>query len=202
MSTSDRTAYHHGDLRRALLDGALEILRREGVGAVSLREVARVAGVSHNAPYRHFSSREALLAGVAAEGFHRLRARLVAAGNELTALGAAYLAFAVVERPCFLLMFGSTLCKADFPDLAAAATDALMTLDRIAAGRATSTGGPVDPDVIGADTLRAWAIVHGFAHLVADGQLSLEAASRALAADGKGCPEPRDAVARERPAGT
>jgi AcrR family transcriptional regulator len=186
VSTSDRVAYHHGDLRRALLDATLEILRRDGLGAVSLREVARAAGVSHNAPYRHFSSREALLAGVATEGFGRLRARLEAAGGSLAAMGEAYLAFAVAERPCFLLMFGSTLCKADFPDLAAAATKALLALDRVASGRSDSGGNPTDPRSIEAGTLRAWAIVHGFAHLVADGQLSPEAASRALVADGAG----------------
>lgn len=184
VSTSEKAPYHHGDLRRSLLDAALEILHRDGIGAVSLREVARVAGVSHNAPYRHFPSRDALLAGVAAEGFGRLRARLEAAGDDLAAMGEAYLAFAVAERPCFLLMFGSSLCKADFPDLASAALEALRALDRVASGRAVSGGDACEIRTIGPATLRAWAIVHGFAHLVADGQLSLEAASRALAADG------------------
>jgi AcrR family transcriptional regulator len=145
LSTSEKAPYHHGDLRRSLLDAALGILHQDGIGAVSLREVARAAGVSHNAPYRHFPSRDALLAGVAAEGFGRLRARLEAAGDDLAALRA---------------------------------------LDRVASGRAVSGGDACEIRTIGPATLRAWAIVHGFAHLVADGQLSLEAASRALAADG------------------
>src|SRR5688572_2247793 len=69
-------AYHHGDLRRALLDAALTILRTEGLDALTLRAAARAAGVSQTAPYRHFDDRTALLAGVAEDGFVRLRERL------------------------------------------------------------------------------------------------------------------------------
>jgi len=64
-----RGRYHHGDLRRALLDAALELLAREGASALTLREVARRAGVTHAAPYRHFTDKQALLAAVAEEGF-------------------------------------------------------------------------------------------------------------------------------------
>src|SRR5689334_300327 len=81
MSTSkrasDKQAYHHGDLRRALVDAATKIVAKEGVAAVTLREVARLAGVSHNAPYRHFDSLSALLAAVATEAYE-------AFGRELT----------------------------------------------------------------------------------------------------------------------
>src|SRR5215470_4643684 len=69
--------YHHGDLRRALVDAALAIVERAGPGALSLRELARRAGVSHAAPYRHFESREALLAALATEGFLGLGAEMV-----------------------------------------------------------------------------------------------------------------------------
>src|SRR5688500_16694219 len=74
-----KRAYHHGDLRRALLDAALPLVRDGGPEALTLRAVARAAGVSQTAPYRHFADRAALVAAVADEGFERLHARLLAA---------------------------------------------------------------------------------------------------------------------------
>src|SRR5215211_6045080 len=81
-------SYHHGDLRRALLDAALALLRASGLDALTLRAVARAAGVSQTAPYRHFADRAALLAGVAEDGFRRLHARLVRAAASPTPPGA------------------------------------------------------------------------------------------------------------------
>ncbi len=69
---SAKRGYHHGDLRAALLEAAREVLAKEGVEALTLREVARRAGVTHAAPYRHFADKEALLAAVATEGFAAL----------------------------------------------------------------------------------------------------------------------------------
>jgi AcrR family transcriptional regulator len=69
---ASRTGYHHGDLRRALLDASLALVAEGGIGALSLREVARKAGVSHNAPYHHFKDRGSLLAALAEEGFAEL----------------------------------------------------------------------------------------------------------------------------------
>ncbi|WP_375454507.1 TetR/AcrR family transcriptional regulator [uncultured Methylobacterium sp.] len=176
MSTSDRAVpYHHGDLRRALLDAATRLLVGDGVDAVTLREVARAAGVSHNAPYRHFPSREALLAGLATDGFVRLRRRLDAVAETETgrvnALGRAYLTFAVEERPHFLLMFGGTVGKTAFPDLEDAAAAAFAILE----GAVDAEGGGMP----GA-ALRAWALVHGLAHLVAERQIAPETAFAAL----------------------
>src|SRR5262245_40005842 len=68
--------YHHGDLRRALLEAALELIRAEGQAVLTLREVARRAGVTHAAPYRHFKNKEALLAAVAEEGFRDMTQRM------------------------------------------------------------------------------------------------------------------------------
>ncbi|WP_375464130.1 TetR/AcrR family transcriptional regulator [uncultured Methylobacterium sp.] len=177
LSTSDDAGrYHHGDLRRALLDAGARLLRAGGVDAVTLREAARAAGVSHNAPYRHFVSREALLAAVSAEGFRDLRRRLEAAdgGPKANAIGLGhiYLRFAAEERPHFLLMFGGVIDKADFPDLAEAAAAALAVLDR-----AVSGGGA---ESAAAETLRAWALVHGLAHLVAERQITPETARAVL----------------------
>src|SRR5258707_13128685 len=99
MSTSRaaKRAYHHGDLPGALLRAAGKTLEKEGVEALKLREVARRAGVSHNAPYRHFAQREALLAALAAQGFEWLGAaqRKAAQAGGLRGLGEAYVGFAL-----------------------------------------------------------------------------------------------------------
>src|ERR1019366_6436245 len=76
-----RRPYHHGSLKQALLDACLALIRKSGPGGFTLREVARMAGVSHNAPYRHFRDKEELLAALAAEGFHRLTEAMVKAGE-------------------------------------------------------------------------------------------------------------------------
>src|SRR2546430_6260512 len=106
MARQDKVAkrYHHGDLRRTLIDAALRIVEQVGPGALSLRELARHAGVSHAAPYRHFASREALLAALAAEGFRGLGAEMAALASDggdplarFAALGLAYVRYAVAH---------------------------------------------------------------------------------------------------------
>ncbi|WP_245442774.1 TetR/AcrR family transcriptional regulator [Methylobacterium terrae] len=179
MSTSEGGAYHHGDLRRSLIAAAHDLLRSGGVEAVTLREAARLAGVSHNAPYRHFPSREALLAALAVEGFRGLRRALdeAAGGAEppgrLTALGRAYLRFAEADRATFRLMFGGVLEIASHPDLAAAAADAFGTLRSVVAEQAP-------PPAAEREALRAWGLVHGLAHLVADRQIDAARAEACL----------------------
>ena len=151
------TTYHHGDLPAALLRAAGKSLEKDGIGGISLREAARRAGVSHNAPYRHFPDREALLAALAAEGFARLVERLRGkAGREI---GEAYVRFALEEPQRFRLMFGGVLPLAKYPGLAIAAkaahqvlVDAFRDLPR--------------PEVAAA---AAWSLVHGLSHLLLDG---------------------------------
>src|SRR5688572_33107199 len=101
MSTS--AAYHHGDLRAVLLRTAGEMLEKEGLGALSLREVARRSGVSHNAPYRHFPDRDSLLAALAAEGFREFGDAL--AKRPRQEMGEAYVEFALEHPQRFRLMF-------------------------------------------------------------------------------------------------
>jgi len=109
-----RTAYHHGALRQALIDGAKEILAERGHEQFSLKEVARRAGVSTSAPYRHFDTREDLLNAVAAEGYVKLHQSLVQAaattddaGERLLRLGGAYVRFAQEHPGLFVTMFRS-----------------------------------------------------------------------------------------------
>lgn len=173
LSTSATSAYHHGDLRRGLLDAAETLLEREGEPAgLSLREVARAAGVSHNAPYRHFADREAMLAALAADGFSRLADALAAAIEEAApaarprAAGRAYLRFARAHRALYLLMFGPGIRKSAHPDLARAAAQAFDALLR-AYGQSSVPSRRARHETVG-----AWALVHGLAHLIVDGQLS------------------------------
>ena len=158
--------YHHGDLRRALLAAGLTILEAEGSEALSLREVARRAGVSHNAPYRHFADREALLAALAAAGFERWAEAMTATGGDRLEIGVAYVKFAVDHPQVFDLMFGPLLSPANHPDLAAA-------MGRSFAVFAGQFGATAPPDLLGGATERSrpqliapWALVHGLAHLL------------------------------------
>lgn len=109
-----RRTYHHGDLRNALLAAALALVRRHGPGAVTLRDVAKRAGVSEAAPYHHFESKSHLLLEVAAQGFAALGERLISAAatgatahDRLVAMGAAYVQFALDEPGYFRLLFGA-----------------------------------------------------------------------------------------------
>lgn len=146
--TREAAPYHHGDLRRALLGAAEAVLERGGHTALSLREVARGAGVSHNAPYRHFADREALLATLAAEGFTRLAGALTdaaaaaAQGGRLRAAGRAYLRFARAHQALYLLMFGPDVRTSAHPTLAAAADAAMAALRAAGAVHATPRSAP------------------------------------------------------------
>lgn len=166
MSTSGRSdrRFHHGDLRRVLVETALEIVEDAGPGAVSLREVARRAEVSHNAPYRHFPTREALLASVAERGFALLGAELQRAAETggLLAMGSAYLEFARRRTGLFRLMFGGEIELSEHPEALAAAQAAF---DRLRA--ATS-----EDEEARYRSLGAWGLVHGLSWLLVEDQLA------------------------------
>lgn len=154
------STYHHGDLRAALLASASEILEEEGLAALSLREVARRAGVSHNAPYRHFPDRDSLLAELAALGFRQLGEAMGAKqGREM---GKAYVRFALEHPGRFRLMFGGQVTLKQHAALAAAARQTYEAL--VSAFRAQP--GVVDPEKAAA---AAWSLVHGLAQLLLDG---------------------------------
>ena len=172
--------YHHGNLRAALLTTARRLLERNGAESISLREVAREAGVSHNAPYRHFETREALLAGLAAEGFELLAARLraaqtgVADHDRLRALGEAYIAFAFENQPLYRLMF---LVKADRRSSAELADSARRAFTVIEEAMREVVG----PQKAELQARAAWGLVHGLVMLFADGLLLADGQSSAPA---------------------
>ncbi len=180
--------YHHGDLRRALLDAAARRLHDAGPEALTMRALAEATGVSRTAPYRHFRDKAALLVALAAEGFERLRAALHAAraGSApglagFEAMGVAYVRFAVDKPAYYRLMYGrdAVARRTVNPDLQAAADAAYEELaSLVAAGQASGHLRAGDP---GALAYVAWGTVHGLAMLLVDGQIEEPADVDALA---------------------
>ncbi|MGD0187860.1 MAG: TetR/AcrR family transcriptional regulator [Roseiarcus sp.] len=194
MSTSERTTYHHGNLRPALIAAARALLDEGGANAVGLREAARRVGVSPTATYRHFRDKDDLLAAVAAEGFREFGAALAAAGREgdpLSAMGAAYVDFALARPGMFRLMFSPLMAKRElYPELVAASDDALALLRRGVASRAAAGEG--QGEGVDAAAIAAWSLVHGLSHLILDGVLpkeSAEAFKQAILTPPKGAPD-------------
>jgi len=178
--SSKKGAYHHGNLRRVLLDSALAMAEKEGPRGVSLRAVARLAGVSPAAPYRHFAGKEGLLAAVAEEGFRLLEEKMRAASEEtrglalaeFRAIGFAYVHFAAHNPSHFRVMFGpDTSFKSEHAGLREASDRASQIIaDAIAnCQRPGLEGGDYDPQRL---FVSAWATFHGFATLIVDGQLA------------------------------
>ena len=167
----DSRGYHHGDLRRALLDAA-EALMAEGDDDPSLRAVARRAGVSHAAPYKHFADRHALRAGVAERGFEALRGEMdraaaAAAQAPLRAIGRAYLGFALAHPARYRLMFGPEFAGGHgTPELDRAAQAAFDALVARQPHGDTQTGDR-------ATAVASWSLVHGLATLLIDGRVAV-----------------------------
>ncbi|BCJ58605.1 TetR/AcrR family transcriptional regulator [Micromonospora endophytica] len=157
---SGTRGYHHGDLRRALIAAAVEVIEEAGPTALSLRDLARRAGVSHAAPAHHFGDRAGLFTVLAVQGFDLLAETLDAAGTDLLDLGVGYVTFAVRHRAYFEVMFHPDLYRADDPEVRAARARSGRALrSRVTA---LTDGGP---DGQQADVMAAWSIVHGFATL-------------------------------------
>lgn len=167
-----RASYHHGNLREVLVETALALIGEYGPTGFSYADVARTAGVSPAAPYRHFRDRDALMAEVARRGFEQFAADLEAAWNEgrpnpaaaLDACGRAYLAFAEREPASFAAMFGVGPRPADDPALSAAASRAFSVLRRAAEAVAASFPPANRPPALMV-ALHSWAVAHGIASL-------------------------------------
>jgi len=157
------STYHHGNLRAAVLKAASKILERQGISGLSLRQAARRAGVSHNAPYRHFPGRESLLAGIAAEGFSMLADGLK--GSSGKAMGEAYVRFALKHPQRFRLMFGGSLAVGKYPALREAADRAYQAL-------VDSFRPHADAQQAQVAAAAAWSLVHGLSHLILDGHFA------------------------------
>ncbi|WP_118136017.1 TetR/AcrR family transcriptional regulator [Oceanicella sp. SM1341] len=162
--------YHHGDLRRALVEAGLGILEESGLEALTLRACAARAGVSHAAPRNHFDGLTGLLAAITAEGFRRHEAALragIAAAPEAPQLGAlrGYVAFAQANPALFKLMFGAKKLHDD-PELSEAANGSLAVLAGIAEGLDWPGAGDRE-----AAMAMLWALAHGVADLTVNNSL-------------------------------
>lgn len=180
-----KTNYHHGDLRNSLIDAAITLMAERGVARLSLREVAKTAGVSSAAPYRHFRDKTALLEAIAAVGFRRIeKENSDAAGRfpddadeQLRAAGVAYLHFAAENPEIITLMFGSGVSLEECgEELNQAAQDAFRSLARIIENGQQS--GIFKQLELRDMTLTAFSIVHGLSMMLALGPLQPERSNR------------------------
>jgi AcrR family transcriptional regulator len=171
-------AYHHGDLRRALLQGATELLAEGGPANLTMRAAAQRAGVSSAAPYRHFADKRAMLAAVAEEGFLALERACSApleGGREdpLESFwrgGVEYVRFAIEHPAHYRVMFGPEIPdKSAYADLHRAAMASYDALRKRL--RACAAAGFFGEDEIEIRAMRAWALVHGLSSLYIDGQI-------------------------------
>lgn len=172
--------YHHVNLKQSLLDAAVALIGEAGPQGFTLREVARRAGVSHNAPYRHFRDKEDLLAEVAAQGFDRLTESMTAAmvkgrtaAERLRLAGRGYVAFALEWPRHTLVMFDRPKPAEQRPEHAEAARRALQTLlDATTAAQAEGALPKGDAQRL---AIAAWSGVHGLAKLAIGGQIPFNA---------------------------
>lgn len=186
-----RRPYHHGDLRQALVDAAIDLLRESGPEALTLRGAARAAGVSQAAPYRHFKDRRALVAAVADDGFRRLLLAMSEAASPappkrgppkpqsprnaasaLRQLAIAYVRFAHEHPAEYRVMFGAEiLSDDDYADLSASSRAVFDLLSGgIAALQQRGIIRKGDPDTL---AIGAWAMMHGLVMLSLDKQATV-----------------------------
>jgi AcrR family transcriptional regulator len=179
--TINGKTYHHGDLPNALLQSALEILEQDGIQALSLRAVARRAGVSQAAPYHHFKDKLSLFGAVATYGMNRLADTCnsyydpdLPGYQSLMTLGVGYLAFAKDNPNLFRLMFGVELSDYYLEANDKAYLEAIEATSEV---RSRAVNGAFDqvhtsnPEQIEQIAVSVWAIVHGFATLIVDRKL-------------------------------
>ncbi|MFM5885949.1 MAG: TetR/AcrR family transcriptional regulator [Novosphingobium sp.] len=169
-SNSPARAYHHGDLRSALLEAGLKALETADIGDISLRQLARDAGVSATAVYRHFPDKQALMQALAQEGIERLgtfqqqaAARAQGSAEAFAATGRAYVRFALANPALFRLTFGA--CDRAGQTLFGDNLAAQMLQQR--AAKASRGDAAAEQTLM----IQAWAVVHGLAMLMLDRQL-------------------------------
>ena len=177
MRRKAKTDYHHGSLRRAMIEAAVRVIAKRGIDALNLRELAAHVGVTAGAPYHHFSSRNELLRGIAEEGFETFEALLIAerdaarpdAGARLEALGRAYVSFAISHSGYFRVMFHGDAMASGPTGPGLRAFNLLR--DAVVACQETGAAPKGDPAPL---VLTAWSAVNGLATLWVDGALPFE----------------------------
>ncbi|MDN4502308.1 TetR/AcrR family transcriptional regulator [Alteromonadaceae bacterium BrNp21-10] len=180
MSDTPKANYHHGNLRQALMDGALCCIRDHGAEHLSLRALAREVGVSQAAPYRHFKDKVALLSALASDGFERLgnamRQAFELAGDDpelaLREVGLTYVKFALQHPETYRLMFGMKASDFNAKELDVSHSEGFCVLEdviRLGMQKQVFQSHP-QADI----AIAAWSIVHGYASLLIDGVIELD----------------------------
>jgi len=182
MTSATSKTYHHGDLRQNLIDAAITLINEKGISDLSLRQLSRYVGVSHNAPYRHFETKQALLMAVAEEGFQSLYLAMKTAKDrashdsreQLSAIGRAYVQFALTHPAHYRVMFGDyrhhSCESASLAEVAARSFSVLVSI--IEEGQASGVFRKSDAMNL---ARVAWSLVHGQAMLILDNRLDKEA---------------------------
>jgi AcrR family transcriptional regulator len=164
-------SYHHGDLKNALIRAGIEILSREGIEALSLRKVAKRAGVSHTAPYAHFADKQALVAAIAAEGYKTLYEALFAAPNpqddplaRLMATAHAYLQFALDEPDHFKITFSGVVeAEQNYPEYVEQSKRCFgLVVAVVEQCQASGLFAASDAQLV---AVSIWSCIHGFVQL-------------------------------------
>ncbi|MEW6401410.1 MAG: TetR/AcrR family transcriptional regulator [Chloroflexota bacterium] len=171
--------YHHGDLKNSLVSAAITILAKEGVAGMTLRKVARKAGVSHAAPYAHFSDKQALIAAISTEGFRRIYSAMDNAIacypddplDQLVAAAWAYVQFGFNDPDHFKVTFSSVLEKEkDYPAFVEISQQTFSrVVGIVAACQRTGILRDGPPEVL---AVGIWAQLHGLVSLLIEGQIS------------------------------
>jgi AcrR family transcriptional regulator len=170
-------SYHHGDLKNALIRAGIEILSREGMQALSLRYVAKRAGVSHAAPYAHFADKQALIAAIAAEGYNALYQRLAVAQNSqgdplarLVAVAQAYVQFAIDEPDHFKITFSGVVeAEKNYPEYVEQSKRCFALV--MAVVEACQANSVLEQGDARLATVSIWSCIHGFVQLLLGNQI-------------------------------
>jgi len=171
--------YHHGDLKNALIQAGIEILSDEGLKGLSLRKVARHAGVSHAAPYAHFADKQALVAAISTAGYERLYAQLIQVDQQyqnqplekIVEIAWCYLQFAVNDPAHFKLTFSGVIEKEqDYPAFVEISQKSFTFVSAMVAD--CQQAGIIRPGPTDLLAVNIWGAIHGLATLLLEGQIS------------------------------
>ncbi len=179
MAVTTKRGRDGPSLKDRLVAVGERIVETGGLEALTLRAVARAANVSHMAPYRHFEDKDALLAAIAARGFHRLTEAMDRAGSQPDldkglSVGAAYVLFACRHPSLYRLMFGAGIGEPSrFPELAEASAQAYARCVGVAVPEPPSAPDMMDSDELRYRTIATWSRVHGLATLLIDGMVTM-----------------------------